>query len=73
MSTPIISNRSAVKTEDMLIGALLRVPAQAIHRRIIMDLMRQAFARAVLFRKQHSGQAQLPLASYLYEPLYFKP
>jgi DNA-binding MarR family transcriptional regulator len=26
------------KTADMLIGALLRVPAQAIHRRIIKDL-----------------------------------
>jgi DNA-binding MarR family transcriptional regulator len=26
------------KTEDMLIGALLRVPAQAIHRRIIKEL-----------------------------------
>ena len=26
------------KTEDMLIGALLRVPAQAIHRRIVKEL-----------------------------------
>jgi DNA-binding MarR family transcriptional regulator len=33
-----ISTNSTVKTEDMLIGALLRVPAQAIHRRIIEGL-----------------------------------
>lgn len=29
---------SPVKTRDMLIGALLRVPADAIHRRIIREL-----------------------------------
>jgi DNA-binding MarR family transcriptional regulator len=34
---------SPVKTKDMLIGALLRVPAQAIHRRIIRDLNTAGF------------------------------
>lgn len=34
---------SAIKTEDMLIGALLRVPAQAIHRRIIHELNAAGF------------------------------
>lgn len=33
-----LQEKSPVKTEDMLIGALLRVPAEAIHRRIIHDL-----------------------------------
>lgn len=32
-----------VKTKDMLIGALLRVPAEAIHRRIIRDLNAAGF------------------------------
>ena len=32
-----------VKTKDMLIGALLRVPAQAIHRRIIQELNAAGF------------------------------
>lgn len=31
------------KTEDMLIGALLRVPAEAIHRRIIGELNKAGF------------------------------
>ncbi|MEP9373738.1 MarR family winged helix-turn-helix transcriptional regulator [Mesorhizobium sp. KR1-2] len=31
------------KTDDMLIGALLRVPAQAIHRRIIKELNAAGF------------------------------
>src|SRR5580692_5276463 len=43
MSTPKIPKSSAVKTEDMLIGALLRVPAQAIHRRIIKELNAAGF------------------------------
>lgn len=34
---------SPVKTRDMLIGALLRVPAEAIHRRIIHDLNAAGF------------------------------
>lgn len=33
-----LQENSPVKTKDMLIGALLRVPAEAIHRRIIHDL-----------------------------------
>jgi DNA-binding MarR family transcriptional regulator len=37
------SHRVPIKTEDMLIGALLRVPAQAIHRRIIKDLNAAGF------------------------------
>ena len=32
-----------IKTRDMLIGALLRVPAQAIHRRIIKELNAAGF------------------------------
>lgn len=43
MSTPAFS-KSPVKPENMLIGALLRVPAQAIHRRIIRDLDAAGFA-----------------------------
>jgi DNA-binding MarR family transcriptional regulator len=38
MSTPSLPKSSTFKTREMLIGALLRVPAQAIHRRIIEDL-----------------------------------
>jgi len=34
---------SPVKTKDMLIGALLRVPAEAIHRRIIRELNAAGF------------------------------
>ena len=34
---------SSIKTEDMLIGALLRVPAQAIQRRIIKELNAAGF------------------------------
>lgn len=33
----------SIKTEDMLIGALLRVPAQAIQRRIIQELNADGF------------------------------
>ena len=33
----------SVKTRDMLIGALLRVPSEAIHRRIIQDLNAAGF------------------------------
>lgn len=35
--------KSTFKTKDMLIGALLRVPAEAIHRRIINDLNAAGF------------------------------
>jgi DNA-binding MarR family transcriptional regulator len=34
---------SQVKTEGMLIGALLRVPAEAIHRRLIRELNKAGF------------------------------
>ena len=34
---------SPLKTRDMLIGALLRVPSQAIHRRIIQELNAAGF------------------------------
>jgi DNA-binding MarR family transcriptional regulator len=34
---------SSIRTQDMLIGALLRVPAQAIHRRIIKELNASGF------------------------------
>jgi len=34
---------ASVRPEDMLIGALLRVPAQAIHRRIIQELNAAGF------------------------------
>ncbi len=39
-------NSSSVKAKDMLIGAMLRVPAQAIHRRILRDLNAAGFKRA---------------------------
>lgn len=42
MSIPPIKN-STVPTSQMLIGALLRVPAQAIHRRIIKGLNAAGF------------------------------
>ena len=35
---PISSKNPPLSTSDILIGALLRVPAQAIHRRIIAEL-----------------------------------
>jgi DNA-binding MarR family transcriptional regulator len=38
-----LQESSPVKTRDMLIGALLRVPAEAIHRRIIHDLNASGF------------------------------
>jgi len=43
MSTPASKKSPPLKTSDMLIGALLRVPAQAIHRRIIKDLNAAGF------------------------------
>jgi DNA-binding MarR family transcriptional regulator len=38
MSTGFLESDSKTKTKDMLIGALLRVPANAIQRRIISEL-----------------------------------
>ena len=48
---------SQVKTRDMLIGALLRVPAQAIHRRIIKQLNRAGFDE---LRMPHIAVLQFP-------------
>jgi DNA-binding MarR family transcriptional regulator len=46
-----------VKTEDMLIGALLRLPAQAIHRRIINELNAAGFRQ---LRLPHMAVLQFP-------------
>ena len=44
----LLKENSPVKTRDMLIGALLRVPAEAIHRRIIHDLNAAGFTELSL-------------------------
>jgi DNA-binding MarR family transcriptional regulator len=49
--------KSSVKPEDMLIGALLRVPAQAIHRRIIEELNAAGFKE---LRLPHMAVLQFP-------------
>ena len=46
-----------VRARDMLIGALLRVPAQAIHRRLIQDLDRAGFHE---LRLPHKAGLQFP-------------
>jgi len=46
-----------VKTTDMLIGALLRLPSQAIHRRIIKELNAAGF---VELRVPHMPVLQFP-------------
>ena len=46
-----------VKTQDMLIGALLRLPAQAIHRRIISELNAAGFKE---LRLPHMAVLQFP-------------
>jgi DNA-binding MarR family transcriptional regulator len=48
---------SPVKTKDMLIGALLRIPAQAIHRRLIKDLNAAGFKE---LRVPHMAVLQFP-------------
>ncbi|HWB84635.1 MAG TPA: MarR family transcriptional regulator [Bryobacteraceae bacterium] len=48
---------SPLKTKDMLIGALLRVPGQAIHRRIISELNVAGFAD---LRLPHMAVLQFP-------------
>ena len=48
---------STVKTEKMLIGALLRVPAQAIQRRIIKELNLTGFEE---LRLPHMAVLQFP-------------
>ena len=47
----------SIKSEDMLIGALLRVPAQAIHRRIIEGLNAAGFEE---LRVPHMAVLQFP-------------
>jgi DNA-binding MarR family transcriptional regulator len=47
----------SIKTKDMLIGALLRVPAQAIHRRLIGDLNAAGFHE---LRVPHMAVLQFP-------------
>jgi DNA-binding MarR family transcriptional regulator len=46
-----------VKSEDMLIGALMRVPAQAIHRRLIKELNAAGFKE---LRLLHMAVLQFP-------------
>ncbi len=46
-----------VKTQDMLIGALLRLPAQAIHRRIVNELNAAGFTE---LRLPHMAVLQFP-------------
>ena len=50
-------SNSSLKTTDMLIGALLRVPAQAIHRRIINELNAAGFEE---LRVPHMAALQFP-------------
>ena len=54
---PSLPKAAPVKTGDMLIGALLRVPAQAIHRRIIQDLNAAGFDE---LRLPHIAVLQFP-------------
>ena len=57
MSISSSSKGSPVKARDMLIGALLRVPAQAIHRRIIKELNAGGFDE---LRLPHIAVLQFP-------------
>jgi DNA-binding MarR family transcriptional regulator len=50
-------SNSEVKTSDMLIGALLRVPAQAIQRRLISELNAAGFHE---LRLPHMAVLQFP-------------
>jgi len=43
MSMSFPKEESSIKTKDMLIGAMLRVPSEAIHRRIIRELNAAGF------------------------------
>jgi DNA-binding MarR family transcriptional regulator len=51
------SRRVPIKAEGMLIGALLRVPAQAIHRRLIRELNTAGFDE---LRLPHIAVLQFP-------------
>jgi len=57
MSTHPLAADGRISTTDMLIGALLRVPAQAIHRRIIADLNAAGFDD---LRLPHMAVLQFP-------------
>src|SRR5262247_1709340 len=57
MSNPASSRPSPVAPKNMLIGALLRVPAQAIHRRIITELNAAGFEE---LRVPHMAVLQFP-------------
>jgi len=57
MSMPSSSTNPTVNTSDMLIGALLRVPAQAIQRRIIDELYAAGFKELSL---PHMAVLQFP-------------
>jgi DNA-binding MarR family transcriptional regulator len=57
MSRPLPQKNSAPKKTEMLIGALLRVPAQAIHRRIIKELNAAGFEE---LRVPHMAVLQFP-------------
>jgi DNA-binding MarR family transcriptional regulator len=52
-----MQKRSLIQTKEMLIGALLRVPAQAIHRRIIRELNSAGFDG---FSMPHMAVLQFP-------------
>ena len=56
-SSPSGSPSSRVPPNEMLIGALLRVPAQAIHRRIINELNAAGFEE---LRVPHMAVLQFP-------------
>ena len=57
MSIPASQTAASVNPQDMLIGALLRVPAQAIHRRIIRELNAAGFTE---LRVPHMAVLQFP-------------
>ena len=57
MSTKSLNKTQIVKSEQLLIGALLRVPAQAIHRRIIHELNAAGFED---LRLPHIAVLQFP-------------
>src|SRR5215472_17732059 len=52
-----MTSRPPLKSSDMLIGALLRVPAQAIHRRLISELNAAGFGE---LRLPHLAVLQFP-------------
>jgi DNA-binding MarR family transcriptional regulator len=57
MSTHRLPAGSPVKTRDLLIGALLRVPAQAVQRRLITELNAAGFED---LRVPHMAVLQFP-------------